>query len=66
MRWALGQVAAALGIEVPPQSAQLTVNSIITDSRNIEPGCLFIALKGANFDGHDFIERAHSLGTAPW
>lgn len=62
MHWALSQVAAVLGIEAPPQSAQLIVHSIITDSRKIEPGCLFVALKGANFDGHDFVERAQALG----
>ena len=62
MHWALGQVAAALGIESPSGSAQLIIHSVVTDSRKIEPGCLFVALKGANFDGHDFVERAHALG----
>ncbi|MDQ7731503.1 UDP-N-acetylmuramoyl-tripeptide--D-alanyl-D-alanine ligase [Halomonas sp. SpR1] len=62
MRWALGQVAAALGIEAPLGSAQLIIHSVITDSRKIEPGCLFVALKGPHFDGHDFVERAMELG----
>lgn len=62
MRWALNQVAAALGIEAPLGSAQLTIRSVITDSRKIEPGCLFVALKGPHFDGHDFVERAMKLG----
>lgn len=62
MRWALNQVAAALGIEAPLDSAQLTIRSVITDSRKIEPGCLFVALKGPHFDGHDFVERAMVLG----
>ena len=64
MHWALGQVAAALGIEAPSGSAQLIIHSVVTDSRKIEPGCLFVALKGVNFDGHDFVERAHALGAA--
>ncbi|OJA04115.1 UDP-N-acetylmuramoyl-tripeptide--D-alanyl-D-alanine ligase [Halomonas sp. QHL1] len=64
MHWALGQVAAALGIEAPPGSAQIAVNSVVTDSRKIEPGCLFIALKGVKFDAHDFVERAQELGAA--
>ena len=28
-----------------------------TDSRKIEPGAVFFALRGANFDGNDFVER---------
>ena len=30
-------------------------NSVCTDSRKLEDKCLFIALKGDNFDAHDFI-----------
>lgn len=32
------------------------------DSRTIKPGELFVALKGEQFDGHDFIEQAKSNG----
>ena len=39
-------------------------NSISTDSRTLQPGALFIALKGANFDGHDHIEQAIARGAA--
>ncbi|MDD9898189.1 MAG: UDP-N-acetylmuramoyl-tripeptide--D-alanyl-D-alanine ligase [Candidatus Melainabacteria bacterium] len=35
---------------------------INTDSRNLELGQIFLALKGANFDGHDFIEQALDAG----
>ena len=31
---------------------------ICTDTRKITPGCLFIAIKGENFDGHDFAQKA--------
>ena len=41
-----------------------TVNEIVTDSRKIVPGCLFIALEGEFFDGHRFIEEA--LEKARW
>lgn len=38
------------------------VSSVCTDTRKLEPGCLFFALKGVNFDGHDFIGKAFELG----
>ncbi len=37
---------------------------IIIDSREIEPGDLFAAFKGENTDGHDYIDRAFSMGAA--
>lgn len=35
---------------------------ICTDTRKITPGCLFIAIKGDNFDGHDFAAKAVESG----
>ncbi|GHU54218.1 UDP-N-acetylmuramoyl-tripeptide--D-alanyl-D-alanine ligase [Bacteroidia bacterium] len=35
---------------------------ITTDSRNCPAGSLFFALKGANFDGNQFAEKALSIG----
>ncbi|MBQ2847392.1 MAG: UDP-N-acetylmuramoyl-tripeptide--D-alanyl-D-alanine ligase [Clostridia bacterium] len=35
---------------------------ICTDTRKITPGCLFIAIKGDNFDGHDFARKAIESG----
>ena len=40
----------------------ITVNGISTDTRTIKGGELFIALKGPNFDGHNFVEDALSKG----
>ncbi len=37
-------------------------DKISTDTRKIEDGCLFIAIKGENFDGHDFAARAIESG----
>lgn len=34
------------------------VLSIVTDSRKIVPGCLFVALRGEKFDGHQFAAQA--------
>src|SRR3954447_12116974 len=38
------------------------ITSICTDTRRIEPGCLFIAIKGDNFDGHNFLPDAAKGG----
>lgn len=35
---------------------------VCTDTRKIENGCLFIAIKGDNFDGHDFAAKAIESG----
>ncbi len=40
------------------------VSGINTDSRSIEPGQAFLALKGDNFNGHDFIDMAIKRGAA--
>lgn len=34
--------------------ADVEISDISTDTRTIKPGSLFIALKGENFDGHNF------------
>jgi UDP-N-acetylmuramoyl-tripeptide--D-alanyl-D-alanine ligase len=39
-------------------------HGISTDSRNITPGCLFIALRGETYDGHDFLATAIEEGAA--
>jgi len=38
------------------------VPNICADSRLVKPGCLFVAVKGTIFDGHDFIDRAAANG----
>ena len=40
------------------------VGSVCTDTRNITPGCLFVALLGERFDAHDFAAQAIEAGAA--
>ncbi len=42
----------------------LDIDKVSTDTRHIEPGALFIALRGPNFDGHLFVEQAIEKGAA--
>ena len=37
---------------------------VITDSRKIEKGCIFFALKGERFNGNKFAEQAINEGAA--
>ncbi|MBP9218787.1 MAG: bifunctional UDP-N-acetylmuramoyl-L-alanyl-D-glutamate--2,6-diaminopimelate ligase MurE/UDP-N-acetylmuramoyl-tripeptide--D-alanyl-D-alanine ligase MurF [Sterolibacterium sp.] len=39
-------------------------SGVSTDTRSIAPGDLFVALRGATFDGHDFVEAALAQGAA--
>jgi UDP-N-acetylmuramoyl-tripeptide--D-alanyl-D-alanine ligase len=42
----------------------IPVKKISTDSRTIKRGELFVALRGENFDGHNFVEAAAKAGAA--
>ncbi|MGE0433571.1 MAG: UDP-N-acetylmuramoyl-tripeptide--D-alanyl-D-alanine ligase [Planctomycetota bacterium] len=49
-----------------PMSSQPTnaISGISTDTRSIQPGDLFVALVGPNFDGHHYIREAFQRGAA--
>ncbi len=61
----LGEIARATGgVIAPSASAALTVRGVSIDSRTIEPGALFVPLRGAARDGHEFVEAAMRRGAA--
>ena len=37
---------------------------VTTDSREVKPGCIFVAFPGERFDGHDFAAQAVAAGAA--
>ena len=45
-------------------SADTWITAIVFDSRKVVPGCLFVAVKGTQSDGHDYIEQAVRDGAA--
>ena len=55
----LSEIAKAVGSTVAKDEE---VTEISTDTRTIPNGCLFIAIKGENFDGHDYIVSAFEKG----
>ncbi len=59
----VNQLETILGVEREKRTdGAKAINRIVIDSREIKPGDAFIALKGPNFDGHDFIEEAIGKG----
>ncbi|MBE5894055.1 MAG: UDP-N-acetylmuramoyl-L-alanyl-D-glutamate--2,6-diaminopimelate ligase [Lachnospiraceae bacterium] len=54
----LRELLAGLDYECKQGSVDEKITKIIYDSRKIEEGCLFVCIRGANFDGHDAIGEA--------
>ncbi len=44
--------------------ASISTRSVSIDTRTIAPGALFVALRGASGDGHDYLEQAALRGAA--
>jgi len=59
-RFTTGEVTEALGLPARPSGPEFP--SVSTDTRKLEPGALFVALKGEHFDGGDFVAQAERLG----
>ena len=59
--WSADEIAAATG---GTASGTFEVSGCATDSREVQPGDLFIALIGAESDGHRFLEGAFARGAA--
>lgn len=59
--WTLATVAAATG-GVIDGDPTMPVHSISTDSRAVEPGSVFVAIRGERHDGHDFAADAVGIG----
>ena len=49
-------------VSLPLGDAEIT--GVVSDSRQVQPGNLFVAFKGGNFDAHRFIPQAVSNGAA--
>ena len=60
----LAQVAQWCGGAVSEQFKEIVIHGVTTDSRNVQKGQLFVPLRGANFDGHDYIQAALDAGAA--
>ncbi|MCX6272916.1 MAG: Mur ligase domain-containing protein, partial [Bacteroidetes bacterium] len=43
-------------------STSVSISSIQFNSEKVEPGCLFVAVKGIRVNGHDFIDQSVEKG----
>jgi UDP-N-acetylmuramoyl-tripeptide--D-alanyl-D-alanine ligase len=64
--WTLDRVAAALGEGVAHGATKgsAPLRAVVTDTRALQPGDVFVALKGERFDAHDFLADAAAKGAA--
>jgi len=62
LNWLLSQAARSIGARMV--GADVALTGVSTDTRAAGAGQLFIALRGARFDAHDFLEQAVASGAA--
>ncbi len=62
MKLRLSELASTL--EGRLQGADAEFADVCTDTRDLRRGNLFVALRGENFDGHEFLRKAATLGAA--
>lgn len=57
--WMLSELKTILHCDVP---CEAEITCVSTDTRDLPNGCLFVALRGARFDGHHFVKQAIDAG----
>ena len=60
----LGWVAKTVGGVLRSGIPELAIGDVMTDSRSLRPGDMFVALKGPRFDGHAFVAEVLERGAA--
>jgi len=60
----LDQIAMSCGGRVHARDASTRVRGVVTDSRAVLAGTLYVALRGEHHDGHAFVAQAQQLGAA--
>jgi UDP-N-acetylmuramoyl-tripeptide--D-alanyl-D-alanine ligase len=63
MEYRLSEIAKVVGGAVHGDAAAV-IRAVSTDTRTVEAGALFVALRGERFDAHDFLAAAAEAGAA--
>lgn len=58
----LKEIAKAIGAKTNAEIPDIEITNICTDSRDVRPGSIFVALCGEKFDGHAFVKTAMENG----
>jgi len=62
MRFTLSSLAAASGARLEGAADGVALTGVAVDSRNVREGNLFVAIRGARVDGHEFAVQAAGRG----
>ncbi len=62
--WMMTLDEAARAVQGRVQGASVPFSGVTTDSRTVNAGDLFVALKGERFDGHAYVEEAARHGAS--
>ena len=60
--WSLSELQAPLRASLT--GSDRTISGVSIDSRSVRAGELFVALRGENFDGHDYLGQVETAGAA--
>lgn len=58
----VGDILRVLEPKAHQVAPQMPLTGFKTDSRSVEPGNVFVAIKGARVDGHDYLDQARAKG----
>ncbi len=58
----LNDILCEIDYELLSGTTDLKIVDIVYDSKLVVPGVVFVCLKGANFDGHDYVREAKEKG----
>ncbi len=60
----ISELFGKAGLNYPPEAGDIEIDQIVTDSRKVRPGCLFLCIKGLHTDGHGYADDAIKAGAA--
>jgi UDP-N-acetylmuramoyl-tripeptide--D-alanyl-D-alanine ligase len=58
----LNEISTIVGGKL--MGGSLSIDKVSIDTRTLQPGDLYLAIKGPNFDGNDFVAQAEAAGAA--
>jgi UDP-N-acetylmuramoyl-tripeptide--D-alanyl-D-alanine ligase len=64
MSWTVEEILLATGGKLIREGARNVFGEVVTDSKSVKKGSVFVALKGARLDGHRFLGAAARRGAA--